>query len=257
MNAATVLEALGLPPEARVDRRVPKKLFVEQGAPTAADKRHIQDDIEELLWVAALKPTNIGVPDFRDDVREYLEIAVLTLTLRNQAKAPRLIELIHRAVPYPVVLLAEHGDALTFSLAHKRWSQGEAGKVVLEESVVLVPLDANTAAEKSFLDSIALAAQPRQHMFALYQGWIDRVVALNAARITGRFAASAGPEMTSVLCEGLETYDRIQRELIGLRAKIAKETQINRRVEMNLMIKQLELELDRISRMFENHVENH
>ena len=57
--------------------------------------------------MAALKPTTIGVPAYRDEAREYLEIAVLHLTLRAGAKPPRLIEFIHRAVPYPVLLLAE------------------------------------------------------------------------------------------------------------------------------------------------------
>lgn len=40
-NTLIVVEALGLPRETRVDRRVPKKLLVEQGAPTTADKRVI------------------------------------------------------------------------------------------------------------------------------------------------------------------------------------------------------------------------
>ena len=111
MSLAPVINALALPADARVDQRVPKKLLLEQGAPTAADKRQIQDGIEEMIWVAALKPTNIAVPAFRDDVREYLEIAVLTVTLRSAAKPTRLIELIHRAIPYPLVLVAAHGDS--------------------------------------------------------------------------------------------------------------------------------------------------
>ncbi len=115
-----------------MDQRVPKKLLLEQGAPTAADKRQIQDGIEEMIWVAALKPTNIGVPIFRDGEREYLEIAVLTATLRTAAKPSRLTELIHRAIPYPLLLVAAHRDAVSVSLAHKRWSQGEIGKVVIE-----------------------------------------------------------------------------------------------------------------------------
>ena len=88
-----------------MDQRVPKKLLLENGAPTAADKRHINEGIEELLWLAALKPTTIGVPDYRDDVREYLEIAVLRLSLRAGAKVPRLVEMVHRAVPYPLLLI--------------------------------------------------------------------------------------------------------------------------------------------------------
>ena len=85
MNTAAVIAALALPPEARVDKRVPKKMLVEQGAPTTVDKRQIQEGITELTWIAALKPSNIGMPAFRDDVREYLEIAVLTTELRATA----------------------------------------------------------------------------------------------------------------------------------------------------------------------------
>ena len=50
----TIVDALGLPSEALVDARVPKKLFIEQGAPTTADKRSIQEGVPatiSTLWV--------------------------------------------------------------------------------------------------------------------------------------------------------------------------------------------------------------
>jgi hypothetical protein len=61
------------PDSARVDQRVPKKLLLENGAPTASDKRLITDAIEDIQWLAALKPNTIGVPEYRDTQREYLE----------------------------------------------------------------------------------------------------------------------------------------------------------------------------------------
>ncbi len=85
---------------------------------------------ERLTFLALLD--RYGVPAFRDEVREYLEIAVLTVVLRAGAKMTRLTELIHRAIPYPVVLVILDGGAISISLAHKRWSQGETGKVVIE-----------------------------------------------------------------------------------------------------------------------------
>ena len=249
MSTAALINALALPPDARVDRRVPKKLLLEQGAPTAADKRHLQDGIEEMSWVAALKPNNIGVPVFRDDVREYLEIAVLTAVLRAAAKPTRLTELIHRAIPYPVVLVAAHGGTVSLSLAHKRWSQGETGKVVIEEVRRTAPFqpDAPTAEEASFLASLALSGQPARDLFALYQGWIDRVAALEAAQITGVFAPPDSPDRSTALHDGLEAHARLQRDLTVLRAKAAKEKQLNRRVELNLEIKRLEAELAKVT----------
>lgn len=245
MSSAPVINALALPQDARVEQRVPKKLLLEQGAPTAADKRQIQEGLEELFWVAALKPTNIAVPKFRDEVREYLEIAVLSAVLRSVAKPTRLIELIHRAIPYPVVLVVAQGDTVSLSLAHKRWSQGEAGEIVIEDVHRTAPLrpDRPTAEEASFLASLAVSSLPNRDLFALYQGWLDRVAALKAAQITGTFAPPDSPDRASSLREGLDTYARLQREITVLRAQAEKETQLNRRVELNLEIKRLEAKL--------------
>jgi len=244
MSSAPVIHALALPPDARVDQRVPKKLLLEQGAPTAADKRQIQDGIEEMTWVAALKPTNVGVPAFRDEVREYLEIAVLTVALRPTAKLPRLIELIHRAIPYPLVLVTEHRDSVNLSLAHKRWSQGEAGRVVIED-LRQVPLNPDTpsAEEASFLASLAVSRLPARDLFALYDGLLERLAALEAARITGAFVPPESPDRASAMRDGLDTHAQLQRDLAALRAKAEKEKQINRRVELNLEIKRLEAKL--------------
>jgi hypothetical protein len=237
-----VLNALALPGDALVDERVPKKLLLEQGAPTAADKRHIQSGLEEIIWVAALKPTNIGVPLFRDEVREYLEIAVLTATFRLAAKPIRLVELIHRAIPYPVFLAASQADAVTLSLAHKRCSQGEPGKVVIEDLRRTAPFrpDAPTAEETSFLASLAISTLPSRDMFTLYQAWLDRVDALEAARITGAFVRPGFAPNSSPLRQVLDTYARLQRDIAALRAQAAREKQTNRLVDLNLEIKRLQ-----------------
>lgn len=245
MNAATLLDALALPPDARVDQRVPKKLLLEQGAPTAADKRQIQNGVEEIQWIAALKPTNIGVPEYRDAAREYLEIAVLSVSLRPAAKPPRLVELIHRAIPYPVVLLAQHGETVDLSLAHKRWSQSESGKTVLDGEVVSVEWNSEThdKHETNFLAALALARQPRSHLLAVYQGWIGCVLAFSAAQISGTFTVPGSVDRAIALRDGLEAHGRLKRELAALRAQAERETQLNRRVELNLEIKRLEAEL--------------
>ena len=195
--------------------------------------------------MAALKPTNIAVPAFRDDVREYLEIAVLTATLRSAAKPTRLIELIHRAIPYPLVLVAAHGDAVSLSLAHKRWSQGETGKVVIEDVYRTAPFrpDTPTAEEAPFLASLPISSLPNHDLFALYQGWLDRVAALEAARITGTFAPPDSADRAAMLRECLDRHARLQRGIAVLRAQAAQEKQLNRRVQFNLEIKRLETEL--------------
>jgi hypothetical protein len=242
MRGDTLIEALDLPAGSRVDQRVPKKLLLENGAPTTADKRSISDGIEELLWSAALKPTTIGVPEFRDDVREYLEIAVLRLTLRAAGKATRLVELVHRAVPYPLLLLTEQGERFGLSAVHKRWSQGETGKTVLDGEVVAAEWDAEDNGERwpAFRDALPLGKQPRTTLHALYQGWIDTLLALQAARVTGVFAVAANAEHAAVRRDALQECARLDGEIARLRATAAKEKQMSRRVELNLELKRVE-----------------
>ena len=245
MKASLLLDALDLPASARVDKRVPKTLLLEHGAPTPADKRQINEGIEQLIWLAALKPTTIGVAEYRDELREVLEIAVLQLTLRCTAKAGRLIELVHRAVPYPVLLFAEQGSTVGLSAAHKRWSQAEAGKTVLEGDVITVEWDADQDAERwpGFRAALALGQQPRINLQALYQGWIDTLLALQAAHVTGAFAVPSTAEQAGLRQGALQECTRLGREIARLRATAAKEKQMARRVDLNLQLKRLEAAL--------------
>lgn len=241
MTGDEVIAALDLPAGARVERRVPKTLLVEHGAPTAADKRRINDGIERIQWIAALKPATVGVAAYRDEAREYLEIAVLRVTLRAGAKADRLAELLHRAVPYPVFAVVETPDGLVLSLAHLRWSQVEAGKTVLDGARVAVaaPADDNPH-RQAFAQAMALSRQPRQSLHALYQGWIDTLLALEAARRTGRFEILTEASKRAARRQALAECARLDAEIARLRAAAKKEKQMARKVALNLELKETE-----------------
>lgn len=243
MTTGQVIEALGLPSSARVDQRVPKKLLIENGAPTTADKKQINDGIESLNWIAALKPSTIGVPDYRDEIREYLEIAVLTLHLRASGKVPRLVELVHRAIPYPVVLLTEHSEGSSLTLTHKRWAQNEAGKTVLDGECTSVKLDAADDLAKPFLTSMSLLSQPKSNLYDLYQGWINTAIALQAAAITGSFQSATAPAQAIERAEALREATQLESRIASLRAAAAKEKQISKQVQLNLEINRLKAEL--------------
>lgn len=260
MKAETLIHALRLPEGCRVDQRVPKKLLLENGAPTSADRRLITDAIEEIQWIAALKPNTIGVPDYRDALREYLEIAVLAITLRGVVKPAgrsRLVELVHRAVPYPVLLLTVEGQVLTLSLAHKRWAQNEADKVVLESDPQMAQIYADTdntcsefdlrksasSVDNAFLDSLTLSRQPQATLHALYQGWVDCVQALLAARLTGSYQTPTSPEQAAKRRQALADCERLEADVSRLRAQALREKQLARQVELNLTLKRVQAEL--------------
>ncbi len=251
MNLQDLIAALELPAGCRVNQRVPKKLLVENGAPTAADKCNITEGIEEIHWVATLKPSAIGVPEYRDEACEYLEIAVLNVTLRQNAKTTRLAELIHRAIPYPVFLILQDSSGFNLSLAHKRWAQNEAGKVVLDGELVAASLNINSATESfflPFLSALSITRQSRANLRVLYQGWLDTLSAFQAAQLTGKFAQSQTEGQASLRRAALQNCRRLEVEVERLRNAAAKEKQLARRVEMNIELQRLKRELETATR---------
>ncbi|HMN75943.1 MAG TPA: DUF4391 domain-containing protein [Burkholderiaceae bacterium] len=267
LGTAELVEALRLPVSCRVDQRVPKKMLAEHGAPTAADRRLLTDGIEELQWIAALKPGTVAIPEHRADGREYLEVAVLSVQVRaTHGKASqwlRLAELVHRAVPYPVLLIqtlvasatATHHDGpppapaqLTLSLAHKRAAQNEAGKTVLDGELVrselLGPAPGAAPVTGPLLEAMALDRQPHQDLMALYQGWMDCLTAAEAARLTGNFRLPNCPTAAAAQRDALRACQRLEQEAARLRSQAAKERQIAKQVDLNLALQRLQADLN-------------
>ncbi|MFZ2386923.1 MAG: DUF4391 domain-containing protein [Polaromonas sp.] len=238
MTPAEVITALELPSAAMVNQRVAKQMLADNAAATAADKRIILDGVEEIQWVAALKPTNIGVSEFHDDTRTYLELAVLSLSVRLGAKTARLVELVHRAIPYPVLLIVNADDGLLLSLAHIRKAQNEANKTVLDGESVMAIIPGG-AIGQSLLQAMALTHQPRSNLFELYQGWTDTVMALDAAQLTGKFIPSTSREHAAARHLALQQCRELDVRIANLRSAAIKEKQLPRQIAMNLEIKTL------------------
>lgn len=287
MTAQVLIDAFRLPPQALVAQRIPKKLLVEQGAPTAADKRLINDTVDELWWQATLKPGTVGVPAFHAasissgaaaapaptngsdatanasagdaasaDATDVIELALVSAQLRpptRAAQARRLMQLIHRAIPYPVLLVAQAPEGTVLSLAHKRASLGEAGKWVVAEGAETHAFDPTqpTAAEAQFIASLALDQLPRSALAdlrALYQAMADRVTALAVAQVTGQFkapdAAAAGSAGSAAAQrQALAERSQLLEQLASIRSQATKARQMSQRVELNLQIQRLQHQL--------------
>ncbi|GAB3840259.1 DUF4391 domain-containing protein [Hymenobacter jeollabukensis] len=279
MSITAVYAALGLPAEVAVDERVPKKVLLEQVVLPAPDRRLVQDGLEELRFLATLKPSLCGVaayhaptaPASTNDI-DVIEVVVVSARLRpaTPATTNRLLELLHRAIPYPMLLLAEtvgradenHGGVIV-SLAHKRPAQNAADRLTLLEVLHSEPLHLSPLAQAAepeavyrsagtrpkptgpaaYLAALTLPAVGASHLSALYQSWLDRTVALAAANITGNYCPPTTPAQATALREALAAHSRLKQEQVTLRSQAAREKQMARRASLNLRLRQLDTEL--------------
>ena len=248
MTPQDLIAAFALPP-GPPPRRV-SKASLSDHAPTAADRRLIDKALARLDWVAGLTPANIGVPTGEVDGLTIDTINLLSATTRGPMP-PRLAEIIHRAIPKPVILIHadENGGAACLSLAPKRAAEREAGRVVTTEvhdSGMLSNLDAD------FVATLALSTLPTRDLAALYAGLIERGEARAAARIAGRSFRLATSDQEAVKWrDAMREYGAINAAIAAMSATIQKEKQLSRRVDAGEAVRLTKLRLDKIKVLLE------
>ena len=97
--------ATAFPESALLEKRVFKKLIRENVQLGTADEKALKEDVSTITWQYALKPNNARILPFEDETREYLEVAVLEVALRSRKREDRIANVLHRAIPYPVILI--------------------------------------------------------------------------------------------------------------------------------------------------------
>lgn len=245
-TAPVTLEALAaafaLPP-GEPARRVPKASLAEN-VPTAADRRLIDGKLARLEWIAAINPATTGIPAGENDGLTIDTINLLAALTRGPIP-PRLAEIIHRAIPKPVILIHRDegsGMGAALSLAPKRAAEREADRVVTTALFDTGPL---ASGEAALLAELALPSLPTRNLAALYGGLIERVEALAAARAHGRsFRIAESPGEVTTWRTALATMAKLEAEIAQLGGTIRKETRLAAKVELGESVRQLKSRLD-------------
>ena len=246
MTPQDFYDAFSFPAQCKLGKRVFKKLFLEYGGLTAADKRALSDSVSTITWQYTLKPSTLPVQAYRDQEREYDEIAVLEMTLTDRRPASRLVEVVHRTVPYPVLLIAAHEDGVQLSAAPKRMSQAEKNRIVVSsfESTPWLDGRERTSVEQDFLASLHIDRLPHTHFQTLYDGWLQRIVALACAELSSAFDVAQERSFVDRR-SALAACRALDLEIRSLRAAVRAENSFARQVELNTEIKKLETQLRR------------
>ncbi len=229
---------ISFPEASLLCKRVPKKQFLEMGHLVARDKKLFKENVKNVYWKYTLKPSTCPVLPFKDHEREYLEVAILQIELISPKGHKRIAEMIHRAIPYPLLLgFCSESNKVSLSIAPKRFSQAEQGAFVAERFFTTgwMTVDQLKEQEFAFIDSLAWNTLPLHHYGALYKAWIDRFTGYECALLSGSFTmGKAGDRM-----DRLARCREIESNISELRVQL-KKAAFNHQVELNIQIKESE-----------------
>lgn len=219
-----IYSAMQFPPAARIDRVVAKKQFYAGGELSAADKK-LFDHVEKIHWRYALKTENSFIQPFVDEERDYPEIEVMEIILREDKQLKRLAEIIFRSIPYPMLLFFFLGKKIQLWLGKLRKNQADSSRMTLTATEQTDWL----TEENDFWEAVSLSKIPAMNFCALYEAWFD-AVSKNKLVNMGVAAASLSGDAARDTWERLAAIDK---EIASLRSQIKRENQFNRKLELN------------------------
>lgn len=228
-----IYETLGLPMTARIDRVVAKKQFYDRGELSPSDKK-LFDAVEKIRWLYALKTEKVRIPPFCDGEKDYSEVEVLEVQLREEKQLSRLAEVILRAIPYPMLLVFRRADKIRLYLGKLRQNKADSERMTLAAVESTEWLDE----KDEFWQDIALNKMPCQNFCTLYEAWFDAVSKSHWTALSLAAESMTGDEVR----EKLARLDAIAQEMSRLRKQMKQERQFNRKMELNTRLQALKQE---------------
>lgn len=202
---------LNIPDSAVMGKTVFKKLFYENAELSKTDVNRIKDNIDKIDWLYSLRPDTVNVLPYQDDLSDI----------------KRMAEIIMRAIPYPMLLIFRYEDKVLYGVSHQRTSQTDISQNVIEELIVT---DFVSPEEKV----IDFKQYSYSNFYAMYCDLMDSIILYNASL---HFEIEK-MDVAQAKCK-LERLQKYESEIEKLEMKIKKETQFNRKMEINMKLVQI------------------
>ncbi len=233
-----IYEQMSLPPAARIDRVVAKKQFYDNGDLSSADKK-LFDHVEKIYWRYALKTENTFIQTFSDEERDYSEIEVMEVVLRDEKQLSRLAEVIMRSIPYPMLIFFQSGEKIQLWLGKLRQNQADSSRMTLTATEQTDWLAEND----DFWKNLSLKKCSTANFCLLYETWFDIISRSHLAAMNIETDKISGDEAR----ETVERLKAIDQEMASLRSQMKKESQFNRKMELNTKLQRLKREKAKIT----------
>ena len=218
----------GISEKCCLNQFVAKKNFYTYSDMSSSDKDLFKDNISKITLTYQLQPNKINILPFKDDIREYPLINFFDIAVEKDVKIKRIAEIVMTSIPYPTVITFLWEDKKQIWTAHQRTNQNDSSKNTLEDFVFTKWLDADD-------EVFDITTLNMNNFYSLYCGIVDKLSIMRAQELTDNVQITG--EEARKLTSDIQELDS---KIAMLKSKIKKETQFNKRMEMNIEIKKLE-----------------
>jgi hypothetical protein len=208
------------PPKAAYGRILPKTKIYEYAGPSTTLKKIFVDQVEQITWSYKLASETINIPA----TKAVPEIQVFTIALKTGELKEDVLRCIDKAIPFPILFELTFDAKVKAVACYKRPNEADSAKWVLSSyfETPWLAADAPRAALPIMLDLAALYAE------------LLRAIIPHPAK--------QGENLQEHIAR-VDTIRARQQEVAKAEARLGKEKQFNRKVEINAYIRTIQQEI--------------
>ncbi len=219
------------PKKAAFGRILPKNKIYEHAGPSTAMKELFVRQVDQITWKYKLAPETINIPA----TKAAPEIQIFMITLKTGELKEDVLRCIDKAIPFPIIYEVSHAGKYRAIAAYKRPSEADSAKWVVSSYFQTGWLPEDTA-RKALPITLDLGA--------LYEELLAPLIP---------YPPKAGESLQQRV-ERAETILSQQQELAKTEARLEKEKQFNRKVEINAKIRAIKQKIEEMITTKENNV---
>lgn len=247
-----MFELLGLDKVKYLGRKLDKKMFYDNGDLSKEDKKIFIDYIDRIEMSYILNSSTLNIAPFVNDEYYYEAIVYLKVKLKQQDKVDKISKIINNNIPNPLVIIYEFDKEYCISTALKRLNKTEKNKTLVDESNITNWFNMNSLSEgdRKFIDSISLRKLPYTNLFDFYKTINDKIYIFKISDKLGEYEDISDKKTLEENKQISEKIQSLEVELKKILNKLKKESQFNKKMELNIKATEINKEIEDLKARF-------
>ena len=246
-------DLIKVPDAAIVNSILPKQDIFNETGMNRSDKDYFVRYIKQIRWLYKFDDASVRIKPYETEDKSYLEAELISIKLKKEfqeynhntgnyhrfdARLDRIVDILLRFIPYPILLCAEFNDEIKFYVSHISESKSDNEKITLDEIINTDWIKVNDL--DGFDEELIYKLQINNlDKTTFYDDMVTAIIQYNGSKEVGQEVTLSSDEIQKIMDE----IKLLERQIADLRVKIRRADSFNERLEYNIEINQLQTEI--------------
>ena len=249
-------DLIKVPDAAIVNSILPKQDIFNETGMNRSDKDYFVRYIKQIRWLYKFDDDSVRIKPYETEDKSYLEAELISIKLKKEfqeynhntgnyhrfdARLDRIVDILLRFIPYPILLCAEFNDEIKFYVSHISESKSDNEKITLDEIINTDWIKVNDldGFDEELIYKLQINNLDKTNVFTFYDDMVTAIIQYNGSKEVGQEVTLSSDEIQKIMDE----IKLLERQIADLRVKIRRADSFNERLEYNIEINQLQTEI--------------